>query len=214
MLLRMVGTTQWVTRNNLIGIRFMHTSSRSKNQLAGLLTCLLDTSATDAVRDAISVAADAQNAGRGLVLEIPEALLLSLREPRISPKESARQESPAPQSPSAKPARSLQGEVRFAEEKASAASLRFLKDDSRLSGSMVSLSKLGCSFHTTAHFALDIQVRVEVEFQMRGLPFRLLGVTENLRSHGTVDIRFLDMSLRKRGELEELIDELQEAEGD
>lgn len=212
MLLRMVGTTQWVTRKNLIGIRFMHISSRSKDQLAGLLTCLVDTSAADAVREVIAVAAAAQNAGRGLVLEIPDALLQSLRQPRIPPKERVQQESPASQPPSAKPARSLQGEVRFAVEEASSASLRFLKDDSRLSGSIVGLSKGGCSFHTTAHFALDIHVRVEVEFQMRGLHFRLLGVTENLRDQRTVDIRFLDMSFRKQGELAELIDELQEAE--
>ena len=74
MFLRMVGTTQWVTRENLIGIRFMHTSPRSKNQLAGLLTCLVDTSAADAVREVIAVAVAAQNAGRGLVLEIPDAV--------------------------------------------------------------------------------------------------------------------------------------------
>ncbi len=212
MRLRMVGTTQWVTRKNLVGIRFMHISFRSKDQLAGLLTCLLDTSAADAARDAIAVAAAAQNAGRGLVVEIPDALLQSLRGPRIPPKERLLQESPASQSASARLTRSLGDGVSFAEGKASSASLRFLKDDSRLSGSIVGLSREGCSFHTTAHFALDIQVRVEVEFQMRGLPFRLLGVTENLRNQGIVGIRFLNMSLRKQGELAELIDELQEAE--
>jgi len=217
MFLRMVGTTQWVTRENLIGIRFMHTSPRSKNQLAGLLTCLVDTSAADAVREVIAVAVAAQNAGRGLVLEIPDALLQSLRRPRIPLRERVEQAPSAPQSPSAlrapaeKPAQSHLRAVRFAAEEASSAVLRFLKSDSRLTGVIVGLSKEGCSFQTGERFPAGIYVRVEVEFQMRGLHFRLIGVTENLRDQRTADIRFLDMSLRKRGELAELIGELQEA---
>jgi hypothetical protein len=52
---------------------------------------------------------------------------------------------------------------------------------------------------------------VEVGFQMRGLPFRLVGVIENVRDRNTIDIRFLEVSYRKRVELAELIEELREA---
>ena len=42
LVLRLVGKTQWLTRDNLVGIVFFHASAKSKNQLAGLITCLVD----------------------------------------------------------------------------------------------------------------------------------------------------------------------------
>jgi hypothetical protein len=49
---------------------------------------------------------------------------------------------------------------------------------------------------------------VEVDFQMRGLPFLLGGVVRGVYDRKTVDIHFLDMSYRKRGELMEVIAEM------
>jgi len=79
MLLRMEGITQWTTRNNLMGVRFIHPSQRSKNQLAGLLTCLVDESAADVVAAAVVAAASAPSAEQSLNLEIPKALIESLK---------------------------------------------------------------------------------------------------------------------------------------
>jgi len=80
MLLRMGGITQWTSRNNLVGIRFIHPSQRSKNDLACLLTCLVDKSAADVVATAMIAAAAAPSSEQSLNLEIPKALLESLNE--------------------------------------------------------------------------------------------------------------------------------------
>ena len=47
---------------------------------------------------------------------------------------------------------------------------------------------------------------------MEGLPFRLAGVTQAIYDPFNVGIRFLDMSDRKREQLQQLIDEIRQAE--
>jgi hypothetical protein len=84
MLLKMTGITQWTSRNNLVGVRFIHPSQRSKNELAGLLTCLVDKSAADVVAAAVVAAAAAPSSEQALNLEIPEALIQSLKPPGTS----------------------------------------------------------------------------------------------------------------------------------
>ena len=86
--------------------------------------------------------------------------------------------------------------------------LHFLKDDSQLAGHMVDLSLEACMVGMNQPFARGTQVRVEVEFQMRGLHFRLLGVTKAVHGKRTVEILFLEMSGRKRGDLTQVISEL------
>jgi hypothetical protein len=97
MLLRMGGITQWTSRNNLVGIRFIHPSQRSKNELAGLLTCLVDKSAADVVAAAVVAAAAAPSSEQSLNLEIPKALLESLEPPK------APDETPEPAEPAGSP---------------------------------------------------------------------------------------------------------------
>jgi hypothetical protein len=43
---------------------------------------------------------------------------------------------------------------------------------------------------------------------MRGLPFLMVGIIEDVSNQKTVDIRFIEVSFRKRQELAELIEEL------
>lgn len=87
MLLRMSGITQWTSRNNLVGVRFIHPSQRSKNQLAGLLTCLVDKSAADVVAAAMAEAAAAPSSEQALDLEIPEDLLKNFMSSEASEQE-------------------------------------------------------------------------------------------------------------------------------
>jgi hypothetical protein len=56
LVLRIGGVTQW-TRNCEVGIRFTHSSPRSKNQLASLLTCLMEKDAQQAAQEIFSQAA-------------------------------------------------------------------------------------------------------------------------------------------------------------
>ena len=52
---------------------------------------------------------------------------------------------------------------------------------------------------------------MEVEFRIEGLPFRLAGVTQAIYDPFNVGIRFLDMSDRKREQLLQLIEEIEES---
>jgi hypothetical protein len=204
LILRMVGTTQWVTRENLLGIRFLHASARSKNQLAGLLTGLVDKGATAEVQAA--VAAAAQSEISALAVQFPVTLLQDLKRKQAPNEKPAYAESLVPPPTIQKPA--VEG-AQSAEEGEWPAAIQFLKDGSLLPGAVFGLSLEECSFRASAPFVAGIHIRVEVDFQMRGLPFRLAGVTEAIHDQRTIGIRFLDMSCRKRAELAELIEELQ-----
>ena len=83
---------------------------------------------------------------------------------------------------------------------------------SKLSGRILDLSVGGCRIRTDERFPVGIYTRVETEFRLEGLPFRLGGVIQAVhdRDRRLVGIRFLDMSTRKREQLEQLIEEIEE----
>jgi c-di-GMP-binding flagellar brake protein YcgR len=81
---------------------------------------------------------------------------------------------------------------------------------SRLTGRILDLSMSGCRIRTDEHFPVGIYTRVETEFRLKGLPFRLGGVIQAIHDRNTVGIRFLDMSSRKREQVEQLIAEIEE----
>jgi len=87
-----------------------------------------------------------------------------------------------------------------------------VKIASKISGRILDLSLGGCRIHTGESFPVGIYTRVETEFRLEGLPFRLAGVVQAIhdRQRQNVGIRFLDMSDRKREQLEQLIEEIQE----
>ncbi len=78
MLLSIWGITQWTSRERLLGIRFVHPTGRTKNQLAGLLTCVLDETVAEVVKEAIAAASQEEDSSiialeHGLPAE-PEAV--------------------------------------------------------------------------------------------------------------------------------------------
>jgi hypothetical protein len=79
---------------------------------------------------------------------------------------------------------------------------------SRLRGRILNLSLGGCRIRTEERFPVGIYTRVETEFQLDGLTFRLGGVVQTIQERNCVGIRFLDMSERKRQQVEQLIGEL------
>jgi len=68
----------------------------------------------------------------------------------------------------------------------------------------------GCRVRTEQPFTKSVDARVEVCFQMLGLPFQLAGTTRQIVDAHTVEIQFLEISRRKREELAQVIEELQE----
>jgi len=81
---------------------------------------------------------------------------------------------------------------------------------SSLSGRIVDLSLGGCHIRTREHFPVGIYTRVETEFRLEGLPFRMGGVIQSIHDRNNVGIRFLDLSERKRKQMLELIGEIEQ----
>ncbi len=91
------------------------------------------------------------------------------------------------------------------------AAIYLVRSGSKLGGRLVDLSLGGCRIRCDERCHLDIHTRVEAEFYLDGLPFRLVGVIKAVQNQQTVGIRFLDVSPRKYEQLEQLIRELEEA---
>jgi c-di-GMP-binding flagellar brake protein YcgR len=79
-------------------------------------------------------------------------------------------------------------------------------------GRIRDLSMGGCHIRTDERLPVGIYTRVETEFRLEGLPFRLGGVIQAIhdRERVNVGIRFLDMSERKRDQVAQLIEEIEE----
>lgn len=91
------------------------------------------------------------------------------------------------------------------------ASIFLVKIGSTLRGRIVDLSLTGCRICTEERFPVGIYTRVETEFRLEGMPFRLGGVIQAIHDRNTVGIRFLDLSERKRRQVTELISEIEES---
>jgi hypothetical protein len=89
-----------------------------------------------------------------------------------------------------------------------AAEIVFVRSGLTLLGRILDLSVSGCRIRTEKPFPLGIYTRVETDFRIDGLPLRLAGVIQAIHDGCTVGIRFLDVSERKREQVQELIDEL------
>jgi CRISPR/Cas system-associated exonuclease Cas4 (RecB family) len=91
------------------------------------------------------------------------------------------------------------------------ATIYLIKIGSAARGHILDLSLGGCRIRGDERFPVGIYTRAEAEFRLEGLPFRLGGVIQAIHDRYTVGIRFLDMSERKREQLEQLIAEIEES---
>jgi c-di-GMP-binding flagellar brake protein YcgR len=104
--------------------------------------------------------------------------------------------------------RDRRGDVR--QDIENTATILLVKVGSTLRGRILDLSMGGCRIRTEERFPVGIYTRVETEFRAQGLPFRLGGVIQAIHDRNTVGIRFLDLSERKRQQVMELIEEIQQ----
>lgn len=88
------------------------------------------------------------------------------------------------------------------------ATVYLLKVACALRGQILDLSLGGCRIRTLQPFPVGIYRRVELEFTLSGIPFRLAGVTQSMHDRHTAGFRFLDLSDRKRAQLQQLIEEM------
>jgi hypothetical protein len=96
----------------------------------------------------------------------------------------------------------------------STASIFLVDVASKSAGRIVDVSLGGCRIRTDERFRVGIYRRVEVEFVLDGLPFRLGGVTQSLHDRIMVGVRFLNLSDRKREQLQMLVEEIDQMNAD
>jgi hypothetical protein len=212
MILSIWGVTQWVRGEQLLGIHFRHPNPQSKNQLAALLTCLIDKSAAEVVKKAMAEIAANPGENPILQLEHPPAAPSTVEdEPELEPleilEEYAAPEVQLPPAP-VRPVLRCEEKVLSMEVGESPATLTLLGDAGALGGDVVDLSLTGCLMRLFHPKALRLKVQAEVSFHMQGLPFRLAGITREMHDKRTVEIQFSQMSRRSRDDLNQVITEL------
>jgi c-di-GMP-binding flagellar brake protein YcgR len=240
---RFCGTAQWTDGHNLVGIRFVDVSPRRKEEfLAAISEVEAQISAQRAAERKAEEEKAAQEAAEDetAVLEpirdpdfrqserpaqqLPAVLvpadatasqpLSGSRTPPVLPLAGppqsidARPAGLSPVRPSRRERRALSREAVD-----TSAVIYLIHVASRLVGRILDLSMGGCRIRTDERFPVGIYTRVETEFRLEGMPFRLGGVTQAIHDQYHIGIRFLDMSSRKREQLEQLIEELEELKG-
>ena len=88
--------------------------------------------------------------------------------------------------------------------------IRLIDLGAKVEGRILDVSMGGCRIRTNLPFPLGVFRRVETQFRLDGLPFRLAGVTQAIYDPFNVGIRFLDLSERMREQLAQLIEEIKE----
>jgi c-di-GMP-binding flagellar brake protein YcgR len=124
------------------------------------------------------------------------------------PQQAALQPAPANGSSARSRDRERRGQSRH--EVDTSATILLVNIASRLPGRILNLSMGGCRIRTEEKFPVGIYTRVETEFHLEGMPFRLGGVVQTIQDRNHVGIRFLDMSERKREQVAQLIEEIEE----
>ena len=213
---RFRGVLQWTDGHNLLGIRFVNTIPQRMVELANVICTMEETEQARAETVNLLVAEQQapQLAGRetterandrnhdpfaGAGLELPEPARPGVH----APLPEAR-----PQAPKAPSHRERRQQSRH--EVDTTATILLVNVGSTLRGRILDLSLTGCRIHTDDHFPVGIYTRVETEFRLEGLPFRLGGVIQAIHDRNTVGIRFLDLSERKQEQVLELIGEIEQ----
>ena len=237
---RFSGMTQWTDSRNLVGVRFVDVPLRRKEELVEALFEVEAENAAKAARQAaekraaeeqtaaqvfsaVSVAQRAEeNAQRQSPVQIPARAVVARVHPLpvalpVLPRAAEPQpavpqpaEAQAASSPQAKPNPRDRREA-SREEVDTTAVIYLIKIASRLQGRILDLSLSGCRIRTNERFPVGIYTRVETEFRLEGLPVRLGGVVQAIHDRHTIGIRFLDVSSRKREQVERLIEDIREA---
>jgi hypothetical protein len=124
-----------------------------------------------------------------------------------APAVSAKKPAPVAGTPPAGPARRERRQA--ARHAVDSTATIFLVDvRSNVSGRIVDVSMSGCRIRLPERFPVGIYRRVEVEFLLDGLPFRLPGVVQSLHDRFTAGIRFVDLSERKQEQLSFVMEEI------
>lgn len=226
---RFSGVVLWVEDQQLIGIRFQEIPLRRRLEFADLLCEVLAAQRNKDKKVAVpAVRAPEALPGRVTPLPIrshavprpvltPDKPLVPAAashqphpaQPGSAPSGLTRQ-APAQDPEAAPPQAGRERRTQVRHEVDTTATILLVNVAARLKGRILDLSLGGCRIRTDERFPVGIYTRVETEFHLEGLPFRLGGVVQSIQGKNFVGIRFLDMSDRKREQLQQLIEEIED----
>jgi c-di-GMP-binding flagellar brake protein YcgR len=215
---RFSGMTQWTDSKQLVGVRFVDVPLRRREDLVEALFEVEAENAAKAARQAAEKWATEEYAAA----QVASAVLLAQRA-----EEKAQRQTPveipalaivarAHPLPGALPVSQAKPNPRdrreaLREEVDTTVVIYLINIGSRLQGRILDLSLGGCRIRADERFPVGIYTRVETEFSVKGLSLRLAGVVQAIHDRHTIGVRFLDMSSRKREQVEELIGDIREA---
>jgi hypothetical protein len=222
---RFSGVVRWTDGRNLVGIHFENLILRRKTDL----TEVIDEIATSAPKTAklpgqqdAEIAPPAPAPAKNPRTTGPKLLEMKAVKTIESPA-APKANEPLVRAPVAEAEPRAAGESRahpsastcdrrgqLRHEVDSSATIFLVNVGSALRGRIADLSLSGCRICTEERFPVGIYTRVETEFHLQGLPFRLGGVIQAIHNRNTVGIRFLDLSERKRQQVLDLIGEIEE----
>jgi hypothetical protein len=219
---RFTGTTQWADGRHQAGIHFVDMTSRRRDELVEVLHEVEEENAARAAKQAAERQAALEQAAAGSAEADTEAQAKPTAEgsgcdgrpmrPEAvpdTPGDFKEARTPSSEERAAKPAK-RERRAQARQEVDTSAVIYLVNVRSRLHGRIHDLSLGGCRIRTDERFPVGIYTRVETEFRIEGLPFRLGGVIQAVHERQQVGIRFLDLSDRKRAQVEQLIEEIRE----
>ena len=217
---RFSGVTQWTDNQHVVGIRLLNVTSRRRDELAEVLCEVeADHAAKAEKKAAEKLAAEAQPPEKAAPEQVQRQAVRQtgihavVAQPAPTPQfRPASQPAPSPQQAASQPAARPAKRERRAQsrhEVDTSAVIFLINVGSALHGRILDLSLGGCRIRADERFPVGIYTRVETEFRLEGLPFRLGGVIQAIHDRQLVGIRFLDMSGRKRAQVEQLIEEME-----
>ena len=229
---RLAGVIQWTSEDHLAGIRFVDVVSRRGEQLSeviGEMQRAAEAKAVEAreVEELLEKDRAERAAAESEAHEVPlnretqnpdEPLANEIWEPsqfKVHNVAEAQRDSPdteaASQSrlqPNVKAQERRDRRTQARRQVDTTATVFLIRVASKLHGHIVDLSMSGCRIRSDERFPVGIYTRVETEFHLEGLPFLLGGVIQTIHDPHNIGVRFLDMSLRKLEQLEQLIAEI------
>jgi hypothetical protein len=224
---RFAGLIQWTDQNRLAGVHFVDIIARRREQLAEVVNEMHRAAGARAAKELAerAAAAEVEELTRNQATEKPneqEAVVAgSLPEVAMAKKDqlqkTAQKDRDPRESTLASNAQAHEKRDRRAQARHrvdTTAKVLLVRIGSKLRGQIVDLSMSGCRIRSDERFPVGIYTRVETEFHLEGLPFLLGGVIQTVHDPYNIGIRFLDVSLRKREQLEQLIAEIARQEAD
>ena len=216
-LFRFPGTIQWSAKDTILGLHFTKMSDARKQELIDLL---------GAMHEEMEAREKEAHEKEKKVAQADEQPAAPIQQPSQPPEIAAQANTLhlVPNSPAqateintalvaaAKPLPPRYRERREHDrhEIDALARVLFLSIHTRVTGKVIDLSFGGCRIRAQQEIPVGAYRRVEVEFMVDGLPLLLPGVTQSLHDKFTIGIRFVEMTDRKRGQLQTVIDELNE----